>query len=516
MPERGGTGGGANAPTYSDEGVALNLQDFIKLLRSRWITVFVTALATVLGAVAVSLLTTPLYQASTRLFVSTTSGSSVADIYQGNRFSQERVISYAELLMGETLAQRTIDKLGLETTSQDLQANIKASAKLDTVLINVDVLDSSPVRARDIANTLSDEFVALVRELETPENGANPDARVVVEQRASIPDHPVVPKTPRNLAIGLALGVLLGIGLAVVRDLLDNTVKRRETLEEITGSPVVGSIPLDKERRKQAAIAYESDNSGIAESFRKLRTNLQFLAVDSPPRVIVVTSSLPGEGKSTTAINIALALAEAEHRVVLVDGDMRRPMLHKYLDLVGPVGFSTVLSGSATLDEALQKTRFPGLTLLTSGAVPPNPSELLGSQAAKKLLNELRARFDYVILDSTPLLAVTDAAILAAGADGVLIMARFGQTKREQLTHAVANLQSVGARRLGAVFTMMPTRGNAAYSYSYNYRYYGEDTTPRSSTTPPRTTSNVQLSKPSDLDAETPGSVGRRRRRSPE
>ena len=322
----------------------MTIQDFVKLLRTRWVIICVTIAVAVLGAVAVTLLTTPLYQASTRLFVSTTAGASVSDIYQGNRFSQERVISYTELLMGETLAQRTIDKLGLDMSAEELQENVKASAKLDTVLIDVAVLDESPVRARDIANALSDEFVAMVRELETPEDGARPDARVVVEQRASIPDHPVIPKTARNIAIGLALGVLLGIGLAVLRDLLDNTVKDRQTLEEITGVGLVGSIPLDKERRKEPAISFDNDNSAIAEAFRKLRTNLQFLAVDNPPRVIVVTSSMPNEGKSTTAINIALALAEAEHNVVLVDGDMRRPMLDKYLDLVGSVGFSTVLS----------------------------------------------------------------------------------------------------------------------------------------------------------------------------
>jgi capsular exopolysaccharide synthesis family protein len=319
---------------------------------------------------------------------------------------------------------------------------------------------------------LSDEFVVMVRELETPEDGARPDARVVVEQRASIPDHPVVPKTARNIAFGIGLGVLLGIGVAVLRELLDNTVKDRQTLEEITGVGLVGSIPLDKERRKEPAISFDGDNSAIAEAFRKLRTNLQFLAVDNPPRVIALTSSVPSEGKSTTAINIALALAEAEHNVLLVDGDMRRPVLHKYLDLVQQVGFSTVLSGRASLTEALQKTRFPGLTVLTSGPVPPNPSELLGSLATKKLLSELRAEFDYVIVDSTPLLAVTDAALLAAGADGVLIMSRFGQTKRDQLAHAVGNLEDVAAPLLGAVFTMMPTRGSGAYSY--NYSYYGD------------------------------------------
>lgn len=502
----------------------MNLQDFVRLLRTRWVTVCVTIIVVLLGSIAYTLLTTPLYQASTRLFVSTTSGSSLSDVYQGNRFSQERVVSYAELLKGETLAQRTIDTLDLDMTADELQGNVTAGAKLDTVLINVDVLDPSPVRARDIANTLSDEFVKMVRELETPENGGSPDARVVVEQRASIADEPVIPQTKRNIAIGLVLGIALGIGLAVLRDLLDNTIKDRRAVEEITGAGIVGSIPLDKERRKVAAISFDGDSSSIAESFRKLRTNLQFLAVDNPPRVIVVTSSMPSEGKSTTAINLALALAEAEHNVVLVDGDMRRPSLHKYLDLIGQVGFSTVLSGAVPLDEALQKTRFPGLTVLTSGAIPPNPSELLGSQSARRLLGELRAQFDYVIVDSTPLLAVTDAAILAAGADGVLIMARFGNTKREQLTHAVAILQNVGAPLLGSVFTMMPTRGGSSYNYyGYSYSYYGEESSRklagRSALEVPAESNAAATLPPAtkDSDAGPVGGVqsagGRRRRR---
>lgn len=454
------------------KGSPSNLQDYARLLRTRWVTLVITIVVAVLAAGAYSLLTTPLYQASTRLFVSTSAGSTLAETYQGNRFSQERVISYAELLMGETVAQRTIDKLGLNMTAAALQANVTASAKRDTVLISVRVKDTSAVRARDIANTLSDEFVTMIRELEAPEDGSSPDSRVVVEQRASIPTSPVVPRTSRNLAMGLGVGIMLGLGLAVVRDMLDNTVKDREALEETTGSGIIASVPLDKARRKEPAISFDTDNSPIAEAFRKARTNLQFLSVDNPPRVIVLTSSLPSEGKSTTAINLALALAEADHRVVLVDGDLRRPMLHNYLDVVGTVGFSTVLSGRIALSEALQKTRFPGLTVLTSGAIPPNPSELLGSQSARKIFQELRNEYDYVIVDSTPLLAVTDAAVLAAGADGVLLIARYGQTKREQLRHAVQSLRDVDAKLLGAVFTMVPLRGGSSYSYSY--KYYGK------------------------------------------
>jgi capsular exopolysaccharide synthesis family protein len=464
----------------------LTIQDFVRVLRTRWIIICVTVVIALGAAVAVTLLTTPLYQASTRLFVSTTAALSASDIYQGTLSSQQRVLSYTKLLTGETLAQRTIDKLDLDMTAEALRAKVTATAAPNTVLIDVSVLDPSPGQARELADGLSDEFVVMTRELETPPEGDRPDVRVVVEQHASLPTKPVVPKTTRDLAIGLAAGALLGIGLAVLRDRFDNSVKNRQVLEEITGAGLVATIPLDKDRRKQAAISFAGDRSAIAESFRELRTNLQFLDVDDPPRALVITSALPGEGKTTTAINIALALAESEHNVVLVDGDMRRPKLHTYLDLIGSVGFSTVLTGRASLHEVLQKSRYPGLTVLTSGGTPPNPSELLGSMAAHKVLNELRAGFDYVIVDSSPLLAATDAAVLAAGADGVLIIARFAETKREQLAHGVGNLTNVGAKILGTIFTMMPTRGNESYYY---YGYYGGDgdNSPQSSrATPPR------------------------------
>lgn len=459
----------------------MSLQELIKTLRSRWVTICVVTLIVTLGMVTYTLTQTPLYQASTRLFISTTSGSSISDIYSGNRLSQDRVLSYTQLVTGQTLAQRTIDRLSLDMDAEKLTASINARSKPGTVLIDVTVLDSSPVRARDIANALSDEFVIMVRELETPIQGERPEARVVVEQRASVPPKPTVPKKRQNLAIGLALGAILGIGLALLRDLLDNTVKSPETIEEVTGTSVVGYIPFDKKLNNEHSIAFDADNSRTAEAFRKLRTNLQFLAVDNPPRLIVVTSSSPSEGKSTTSINIALALAEAEHNVVLVDGDLRRPALAKYLDLVGSAGFSTVISGRATLDEVLQQTKFPHLTALTAGSIPPNPSELLGSLAAKKLLSELRSKFDYVIVDSSPLLAVTDGAVLAADADGAIIVVRAGKTKRDQLTHAIGALRDVGATLLGGVLTMMPSRGSGSYSYDYYGGSYGEEKGSKSS-----------------------------------
>jgi receptor protein-tyrosine kinase len=473
----------------------VDLNDFFKVIRTRWVTVFVTATLTILAALAFTLTQTPQYEAGTRLFVSTAAGTSVSDLYSGNRLAQDRVLSYAQLIMGENLAQRTVDRLNLDMDAATVKDEVTAKARLNTVLIDVSVVDSSPVRARDIANALSDEFVIMVRELETPAEGAKPDARVVVEQRATVPSSPVSPNKTKNLAAGVLLGGMLGIGLALLRNALDNTVKDRETLERIGGASVVGVVPFDKGRVGHAAISFDIDNSPAAEAFRKLRTNLQFLSVDNPPRLIVVTSSTPNEGKSTTAINIALSLAEAGHNVLLVDGDMRRPSLGKYLDLVSAVGLSTLLSGAASLDDVLQESKFPRLSVLTAGATPPNPSELVGSMAAKKVLSDLRERFDFVIIDTPPLLAVTDGAVLAAESDGAIVLVRAGKTKLEQLAQGVGILKDVGATVLGSVLTMVPSRGGNGYNY-YHYEYGRTDNTSRTSTSLPaagsRSTASIE------------------------
>lgn len=452
----------------------MNLQNLLRILRLRWITISVVIALAVLAAVAVTVTTTPLYKSSTRLFISTYAGTSLSDTYQGNLLSQERIASYTILLTGEALAQRTVNALHLDMSTQALRSEITARSKAGTVLLDVDVLDPSPVRARDIANTLSNEFVAMVKDLETPGDGTLPDTRVVVEQPAMISSSPAVPNLVRNLGLGLVAGILLGVTFAVGRDALDNTIKKRTDLDSITGVALVGDIPADKARRAVPAIDFGHENSEIAESFRKLRTNLSFLAVDNPPRVIVVTSSIANEGKSTTAINIALVLAEAENNVLLIDGDMRRPAIQDYLKLNSTVGLSTVLSGRVPISEALQETQFSGLTVLAAGSSPPNPSELLASQAAKKLLAVLRGQFDYVIVDSSPLLAVTDAALLSANSDGALLLARYGTTKRDQLTHAADTLRNVGAVLLGTVLTMASSHDRSPYGDAYYYYRDGQ------------------------------------------
>jgi receptor protein-tyrosine kinase len=435
----------------------LTVQEFAKILRTRWKIVCATILIAVVGAFAYALLGTPQYESSTRLFVSGTAEGGATEANDGSLFAQRRVLSYLQLLRGEILAQRTIDKLGLDMDAGELQAKLEATAPTDTVLIDVKVLDSSPGRARDIANTLSDEFIVMAAGLETPELGAAPNARVIVQQRANLAANRTGPESARNAVLAAVLGALLGIVAAIVRDRLDGRVGRPEALEKVTGVGLLADIPVEAHRHDGPLIAFGGEPSTLADSFRELRTNLQVLEVADGPRVLLVASSVPGEGRTTTAINLALALTEAGYTVVLVDGDLRRPRIASSLGISEQVGLSTVLAGEAVLAEALQETRFPRLAAITSGAVPSNSTELLGSRATKDVLGELGTQFDYVIVD-TPSLQRPDAVIQAVASQGVLMIARFGTTRAGQLAQGIETLKRAGAPLLGTVLTMTPAK----------------------------------------------------------
>jgi receptor protein-tyrosine kinase len=439
----------------------LTVQDFARVLRSQWKMICGVIVLAVFAAFAYSVIITPHYQASTRLFVSTTSDGTNSQTYDGGLFAERRVLSYSELLMGEVLAQRTVDKLGLDMSAADLRDKVEATVPADTVLIDVTVVDSSAARARDIANTLADEFVVMAAELETPALGAAPNARVIVQQRAEMPDSPMSAKTTRLLAIAAAMGAVIGFAIAFIRDRMDDMVRSVDALEKVTGVGLLARIPFDAQRAKGPLTSFETDRSMVADAYRELRINLRFLEVTDGPKVLLVASCGPDDGRTTTAVNLALALAEANHTVAIVDADLRRPLIGPYLGLAGQVGFSTVLTGEASLQDALQDTHFPGLTAMAAGAVPPNPTELLESPATSDVLGELSRQFDYVIVDS-PSLLVTDAALLASRSQGVLVVARFGKTTRKQLIEAIHRLTRSGGPLIGAILTMAPPENRSA------------------------------------------------------
>lgn len=454
-------------------GNTVDLRDFLRVLRRRWRIVVALVLLSTGAAVTVTTLSTRVYQADTQVFVSlqdTGSGTS-SNAYQGNLFSQERVKSYARIANSPKVTDAVVKQLRLDLTPEQVASKITATAPTDTVLVDLVVRDPSPTRARDIANAVSTQFARVVRDLERPVNGRASPVSVTVVRPADLPLSPVSPRSTVNVALGLLVGLALGVGVAVLRETLDTTVKTSEDLQKLTGSSALGVIAYDGQAQKNPLVSQMDTRTGRGEAFRTLRTNLRFVDIDNPPRAVVVTSSIASEGKSTTACNLAITLASAGVRVILVEGDLRRPRVADYMGLDGSVGLTDVLIGRAAVDVVLQPWGNSTLSVLASGPLPPNPSELLSSAQMNELLHALQARADIVLIDAPPLLPVTDAAIVTRACDGALVIVRHGRTTREQLLRSFEALKSVDARVLGTVLNMAPAGSTKGY---YGYGYTGE------------------------------------------
>jgi non-specific protein-tyrosine kinase len=258
--------------------------------------------------------------------------------------------------------------------------------------------------------------------------------------------------------------------VALLRNALDASIKAPEQLRHVAGAPNLGIIAFDPQVPRRPLTVHEDQQAPRAEAFRQLRTNLQFVDVDRPRKVIVVTSSMPNEGKTTTLANLGIALASAGQRVLVIEADLRRPKLADLLGLDRTVGLTSVLAGRLGPAHAVQHWAGGGVDVLASGPLPPNPSELLASKQMARLLSELRAEYDTVLIDTPPLLPVTDAAAVAPATDGVILVCRFKKTSRDQVAAAVEALPSGAAPLLGTVFTMVPATGPRAYA-QYNSYY---------------------------------------------
>ena len=431
-------------------------------------------MAAIAVAALVTVQMTPQYASKSRLFVSTAQSDTSA-AYQGGLFSAERVTSYADLVSGRELSNRVIDRLGLEMAPEDLSEKITATVVPETVIMQITVTDPNPRQAQQLTQAVSEELTEFVAEIETAPGKRRAPIKATIVDTASLPDSPVSPQPLRNIGLAAILGLLLGLGFAVLRELLDTSVKSSDDVAHAANAPVMGTIAYDSNAPKQPLVTSLDSHAPRIEAFRVLRTNMQFVDVDKDSKVFVVTSSLPGEGKTTTSENLAIILAQAGQRVCLVDGDLRRSKIAENLRLESAVGLTTVLVGTIELADAIQHSPVQGLSVLTSGATPPNPSELLQSQAMTDALAQLRKTFDIIVIDAPPLLPVTDAALLTSQADGALLVVRHGKTTKDQVRHAVDRLEAVGGRTLGVVLNMAPAKGSGdSYGYGYGYGYAPE------------------------------------------
>lgn len=450
----------------------MELSDYIRILRKNWLVIVVALLLGIAVAAGYTLTRTPMYQASSTVFVSTQSGDTITEIQQGSSFTQARIATYVELIKEPYVLNPVIQELALPVTADTLAGRVTASAGLNTTLIKISATDADPTMAANIANAAGASLGAAIEAIETRNGQESSPLKTTRTRDATTPTSPVSPNVQLNLALGALIGLALGIGFAVLRAVLDNKVRSPRDVETLTDRPIIGAIPFDPKAKERPLILEADPHNPRSEAFRSLRTNLQFLEMEGG-HTFVVTSSVPSEGKSTTTINLAGALADAGKRVALLDTDLRKPKVAEYLGIEGGAGLTDVLIGRARVADVMLPWGTRPLYVLPAGKIPPNPSELLGSKQMGQLLDALSNEFDVVLCDAPPLLPVTDAAVLSRSTTGALVIVATGRTSTNQLGGALDALDTVGAKVGGVVLTMVPTRGPDAYGYGYGYGYGG-------------------------------------------
>jgi len=475
----------------------MTLEDYLRILRRHWLGVIACVLLGLLVAGAVTLVMPKVYQADASGFVTAKGDGNAGMASVIDSYSKSRAKSYVELAKNRSVADRVIEQLNLDTTSQDLVQNISATVPIDTVTLRVTAKAPTAQEAQDLANAWIAALSEQIAELEgnateaqvNPATGeeipsAGPGVQLVPQETAVLPSSPVSPNTKLNLALGLLVGLALGVAYAITRSIMDKRIRSADVVEREFEVPVIGTLPVDEELRKSdgrlittTSASAKNPHLQLSEALRELRTNIQFINVDNPPKIIVMTSPVPQDGKSTVSANLALAIAESGKRVVLVDADLRRPTVADTFGLTGKAGLTDVIVGKVKIVDALQRSPLNSqLFVLPAGTLPPNPSELLGSQVLYDLLHQL-SEHATVILDAPPLLPVTDGAILAARNDGAIVVISAGKTHIDELGKALSNVTKVNGKVLGVIINRVPTKGADKGQYGYyagNYSYVGE------------------------------------------
>lgn len=456
----------------------MELSDYIRILRAHWIVIVI---ATIVGAAAAfgwSALQPRVYSADTTGIVTSISGDgSSGSALVGNQLAQSRVKSYLNLGSWRAVAEHAIDDLGLDSTPESLVSRVTLTNPADTTALKVTATGSTPESAQQLAEAWMRGMAIEIEKLEGGTETVPAAVTLIVGDSARLPTSPTSPNTRLNVIIGALAGLALGLVYAFIRHTVDRRVRHPRDIERETGVSVIGTLPLEKTMSDgRQVIDFSLDaQHGVShhtvESMRELRTNLQFIDVDNPPRVIVVTSSVPGDGKSTVAVNLASSLAAAGQWAMLIDCDLRRPVVADIFGFSKDVGLTDILAGRAELnDVAHRPDKNVPFVVIGAGRIPPNPSELLGSARMREFVTEL-SKTAVVILDSPPVLPVTDAAVLAASADGVIIVVSSGKTTFDMLQRAINSITRTTGRVLGVVLNKVPRKG--AESAYYGREYYG-------------------------------------------
>lgn len=518
------------------------LGDYIRVVRERAWVIGVALVIVVAATLLVSLSATPQYRASARL------------VYQKNNLDQalfgaqvfsnvnedREVLTGAALVKLDPVARSVAAQLGSDVSIQGLLDMVSVKPETNTNVVDIQAVSIDPTEAADVGNAFAEQFVlfrqstdratvASARELlkEQLDSLSSADAaseyglllkekyenlRILesmqnggftIVQRALAPVGPFAPQPLRNAILAVIVGLVLGVGLAFLLDYLDKRIKDEKALEKELGVPVLASVPsvggrwrTGKNGRRSVRPIGFSTHPSLLEPFRTLRSSLQYFSVEKQHPIWLITSGLPQEGKTVTTINLGLSLALSGKRVIILEADLRRPMVHEYLEVDQNQGLSNVLAGTRQLAQVLQVVKADhfvppegrrrqgeedagllqrNLYAMTSGPLPPNPAELLASDRMAKIIQELAGMVDCLLIDTPPVLMVSDALVLARHADGVILAARLDSTTRDEARETRSILGRAGIRVIGVVAGGMKRSpayyGKRGYGYKYGYGY---------------------------------------------
>ncbi len=445
----------------------MELPDLLAALRKRWfVLVALMLIGAGVGSYQMSQ-ATPIYRSTSKVFVSLARADTTAELVQGSTYTQNLIASFAELATQPVVLTPVIDQLGLHTTAKALASSVQANAATNVVIIEISASSTDPQLAALIANAVSNQLSKTVSQVTPTTTAGGPSVEMTVVAVAEPTDAPYAPSRKIGVGTPALLGLLIGFFIAVLSARLDTRIRSADNFRGPVERPVLGQIALDSQLRGQAGRPIAAvPNAALAESYRRLRTNLQFVGASAHVRSFVVTSSLPREGKSTTALNLALALAEKDNRVLLVDADLRRPSLALFCGLEGAAGLSTVLVGETTIADVAHRWGVDGLHVVPAGGTPPNPSQLIDSDAMVEFLADAQKMYDVVVLDTPPVLAFADAVVLARRTDGAIVVAGARKVHRAQLAETLESLESVGVTVIGLVANGVRQRGpDQLYGY---------------------------------------------------
>ena len=448
----------------------MSLRDFLLVMRARWRVIVASTLLVLAAAAAVTWAQTPVYTAEARFYLAaqdTVKGRENRGTYVVTR---EDLNTYVAVLGSPAVLDPLRETLGLEP---DTPLDVAAEVSPESSILSVTARSSDPELAAEIANAVGPQLAEVAAQFSVLLQATGQKIAATTITPATVPTVPSSPDAQRNLLLGLLAGLCLGTGLAFVRHALDTKVRTDADIQAMSKGPILAALPDEGSSAKGLGVV-EDPHTAYAESVRRLRTNLLFVDVTTGTHSFVITSAMPGEGKTRTAVNLALAMAKAGGRVLLVDADLRNPSVARVMHLVESVGLTTVLLGRATVEDVVQKWRDTELFVMAAGQVPPNPSELLGSEPMRVLFDQLSEEYDFILVDSPPLVPVVDAVLLDKLTGGMLMVVASNRTKKRYLASALRSLETVGADVSGFAWNFVSTSRSDGGSYGY-YRYITDE-----------------------------------------